>query len=525
MKLVTSAEMRLLEERAVAAGISLDDLMRRAGAAVAGDIVRVFDPVAGRKILVLAGPGNNGGDGLVAAVHLRQAGASVAVFLPAGHSPEDPVLKSALAGGLDIISFEDDPQLDVFDRLLLESDLIVDALFGTGSLRPISGLTANVLDRVAATRRDNPELAVVAIDLPSGVNADTGDVDPHAIPADLTVSLSHPKRGQFLFPGADYTGSVSIVDIGIPEDADIALDTGLLTDAGIRQILPQRPDDASKGTFGRVMVLAGPAEYAGAPVLTCLAAYRAGAGLVTLSARRSLYPVFAAKLTEVTYLLFPETGDDPAEDAPGYIIPRLDECASLVIGPGLGRTAGTARLMARLLESLPAGLSLVLDADALNILAGQAEWWRRLDRVGVLTPHPKEMSRLTGLTVADIQADRIETARRHAIQWQQVVVLKGAHTVIASAQGEVMVSPFANPGLATAGTGDVLAGIIGALTAQGLSPFDAATAGVYLHALAGERVREELGDSGYLASDLLINIPKAVKTIKETGHASGDRYR
>ena len=513
--------MRLLEERAVAAGVSLDELMRCAGAAVADNISRVFSPVSGKSVIVLAGPGNNGGDGLVAAGHLRQAGTSVIVFLPAGHAPDDPVLRSAFDAGVRIVAPEDNDDIELFDRALAEADLVVDALFGTGHLRPFTGVVARVMESVTRARRTNPDLAVIAVDLPSGVDADTGYADPHTIPADLTVSLSHPKRGQFLFPGADFTGSVSIVDIGIPAGADSAIDTELLTDDAVAGLLPSRPADASKGIFGKVMVVGGPPEYSGAPSLACVAAYRAGAGLVTLAARRSLHPVFAARLTEVTHLLLPESGDELAEDAPDYIIPRLGEFASLVIGPGLGKDEATACLLGRLLESMPEGVFPVLDADALNILSASADWWLALHTVGVLTPHPKEMSRLTGLTVEEIQADRIETARRYARQWGQVVVLKGAHTVIAAPDGRVSVSPFANPGLATAGTGDVLSGVIGALSAQGGTPFQSAAVGVYVHALAGELLREDLGEAGYLASDLLLNIPRAIKSLKESGNVTG----
>jgi len=521
MKLVTAAEMRQLETGTVKQGVSLLDLMQNAGKAVADEIAEVLEPVDGKRIIVLVGPGNNGGDGLVAARHLKAAGALVDVYLVAPRKKDDVVYHEALAAGLSPI----EARLDVgFERLreaLFEADVVLDAVFGTGFARPINGAPAASLALVAKTRIERPELSVIALDLPSGLNADTGAVDKSTIPADYTITLGHPKRGFFLFPGADYTGEIIVTDIGIPDGLEDGIATEVLNDYTVLALLPIRPSDAHKGAFGKVLIVAGSAEYIGAAALVCHAACRAGAGLVTLAGKTSLHPIFAAKLMETTHLLLPETSNgDFSPEAAALIAGHLQDFDAVAIGPGLGQAPATVEFVHAVLSSLPKDVRTVLDADALNALSLTPNWWEALPVPAVLTPHPGEFARLSGLPVEQIQSDRIELCRKYAGIWQKVVVLKGAHTVIASAEGKVAVAPNANPALATAGTGDVLTGIIAGLLAQGLSGFEAACAGVYLHAAAAEAVRQNLGDSGMIASDLLIQIPRAMKALKEHDHAA-----
>ena len=278
-----------------------------------------------------------------------------------------------------------------------------------------------------------------------------------------------------------------------------------------RSVLPKRPADANKGTFGRVMVVAGSINYIGAAYLACSGAMRVGAGLVTLATPASLVPIMASKLTETIYLPLPESS--PGAKAIRDVLSSYDV---LLIGCGLGRQPAMASLVKSLLleetKSLPPA---VIDADALNALAGMPGWWRKLTDNAILTPHPGEMSRLAGVSVGDVQADRTGMATEMARGWHKTVVLKGANTVIASPDGRAMTSPFANPGLASAGTGDVLSGIIAGLLAQGLSLENAAACGVYLHGEAGEVVKKRLGDAGMIASDLLPELPLAIKRLKE----------
>ncbi len=521
MKLVTAAEMRLLEEKAVADGVSLLDMMQNAGQAVAQEVAELFEPIEGKRIIILAGPGNNGGDGLVAARHLKAANALVDVYLLSDRDPKDVVLREALAAGLSPIESRMDVGFERLREALGEAAIVLDAVFGTGVSRPINGAIAAALALVAQSRIDRPDLSIIALDLPSGLNADTGAVDKSTLFTDYTVTLGNPKRGFFLFPGADYTGEILVADIGLPEGLDDDIPTALLTEHSVLPLLPTRPADAHKGTFGKALVVAGSAEYIGAAALVCQAAHRSGAGLVTLASKKSLHPIFAAKLTETTHLMLPETSlGEFAPEAAAIVAGRLTDYDAVAIGPGLGQAPALVEFLHSLFISIPSKVKIVLDADALNALALTPYWRLALPRLALLTPHPGEMARLTGLSIDAVQSDRIETTRRHVVDWQKVVVLKGAHTVVAAPDGRVAVSPNANPALAAAGTGDVLTGIIAGLLAQGLSEFDAACAGVYIHAMAAEAVRQNLGDCGMIASDLLIQIPRAMKALKEHDHAA-----
>ncbi|HIE17044.1 MAG TPA: NAD(P)H-hydrate dehydratase, partial [Dehalococcoidia bacterium] len=354
--------------------------------------------------------------------------------------------------------------------------------------------------------------------VPSGLDSDTGAVDPSCPFADATITLGYPKPGLFNFPGADRAGRVIIADIGIPPSLAENIKTELITEDWARAVLPKRPASANKGTFGRVLVVAGSINYIGAAYLACMGAARAGAGLVTLSTALSLQAILAAKLTEVTYASLPEaeTGVIAAEAAPvlqqlapGYQV--------LLVGCGLGQKAQVVEFIKSVLFGLPphSAPTFVLDADALNTLAQISNWWQKLPQDAILTPHPGEMARLVHSSVEEVQRQRLEIARKSAVEWQKVVVLKGAYTVVAASDGRAAISQVANPGLASAGTGDVLTGVIAGLAAQGLSLYDAAVCGVYLHGQAAEMVRWEMGDAGMLASDLLPVLPKVIMKLKQ----------
>ena len=311
-------------------------------------------------------------------------------------------------------------------------------------------------------------------------------------------------------------GKLEVVDIGIPPALAEDAPQELITPERVRDAIPRRPQNAHKGTFGRALVIAGSQRYIGAAVLACQGAARVGAGLVTLAAPESLLPVFASKLTETTFLPLPERDGALSPEASELVLSEAQGYQALLAGCGLGQSPDvSAFLRQTLLTHRYNGPPLVLDADALNIMAQVPEWWKLLRAEAVVTPHPGEMSRLTGADSAQVNADRLNAARSHAAQWGVVVALKGAHTAVGSPDGHVLVSPFANPGLASAGTGDVLAGAIAGLMAQGLSPFDAAACGVYLHGAAGESVRAELGESGMTAGDLLPQLPRAIRRLRE----------
>jgi NAD(P)H-hydrate epimerase len=526
MKIVTAAQMRQIDQECIKLGTPVSTLMENAGKAVAEETRAILGKLENQYILCLIGAGNNGGDGLVAARYLQEWGAKVSVYLCSQRAPDDANLRLAQERGIKCIEASSDKNLKKLDGLLASATCVIDALLGTGKMRPLEGVFKQVLEKVGNARK-NRNFSIIAVDLPSGMDADTGAVDPACPCADITVTLAFPKIGLFSFPGAERVGKLKIADIGIAESLAESITTELITAEWARTVLPKRPLNANKGSFGKVLVNAGSINYIGAAYLACSGAMRVGAGLVTLATAGSLLPILASKLTEATYLPLNESRPGIISVEAADIIHRQSSQYNiLLLGCGLGQNPSTIEFVSSLLlkKGLPA---LVLDADALNILTRIHHWWQQIADDAILTPHPGEMARLCGLTLDEIQSDRPGTARRFAAEWQKTIVLKGAYTVIAAADGRCRISPFANPGLASAGTGDVLAGTIAGLAAQGLKPFEAASLGVYLHGEAGEMIRNELGDAGMIASDLLPALPLIIKRLKnrcQTGaiYVTGD---
>ncbi len=545
VKLITVAEMQRAEREA---GVPVAQLMENAGLAVAQEAWLLLGELAERGIVVLAGPGNNGGDGLVAARHLKDWGADVSVVLlkPRGEddanfaalaarnvmmilpgnvdlpSPahgREPVLSGPGGRGEDTKEAGGEGFSAKIDEALGGAELVIDALLGTGHARPIEGILAEVLERLREARARRLPPRLLAVDLPTGLDADTGAVDKHCVVADHTVALGWSKVGLHTLPGAQFAGRVEVVDIGILPEMGASILTELMTPAWARAALPERPPGAHKGTFGSAMVVAGSPRYTGAAYLACTGALRTGPGIVTLACARSIHPILASKLTETTF--------EPLDDKDGYL--SAEEASSvrralsgrdyraLLVGPGLGQAGYVQAFVKALLPVLGEVGAVILDADGLNNLAKVDRWWQMLKAPTVITPHPGELSRLCGQSTEEIQADRLGVARRCAAEWGVTVVLKGANTVVAAPDGRARLSPFANPGLATGGTGDVLAGAITGLIAQSASggePYEAACLGVYLHGLAGELVRRELGDAGMLAGDVAAALPRAIKELK-----------
>lgn len=513
MKILTAEQMSRIDRECIRLGTPASVLMENAGKAVAEETRQALGAMSSQHILCLIGPGNNGGDGLVAARYLHDWGAGVSLYLCHPRPPDNTNLKLARERGITCVAAADDKDLTGFDGLLTPATCVIDALLGTGRMRPLEGVFQQVLDRVAAARKSR-KLYIMAVDLPSGLDADSGAVDPSCLYADGTVTMAFPKLGLFSFPGAERVGRLKIADIGIPESLAASVTTELITGDWAGAALPKRPLNANKGSFGRVLVSAGSINYIGAAYLACSGALRVGAGLVTLATATSLQPVIAAKLTEATYLPLPESQPGIISPSAAELITRQSgQYSALLLGCGLGHNPATAELVGSLLSGkrLP---TLVLDADALNILAETPGWWQRLTDDAILTPHPGEMARLCGLSVAAVQSDRTGIAGRFAAEWRKTIVLKGAYTVIAGPDGRCRVSPFANPGLASAGTGDVLAGAIAGLAAQGLTLFDAGSLGVYLHGEAGEIIGNMMGDAGMIATDLLPALPVVIKQLK-----------
>ncbi len=533
-KIVTVAQMQEIERGTDAAGHSYAAMMEMAGKSVADAILDRLGAGPAR-VVVLVGPGNNGGDGLVCARYLHQAGIDARVYLWKRRTDPDRDYEHHFAKLMELgaphARLEDDLAADGTLATLLtwlnepdapeELIVIVDALLGTGANRPIGGELATLLDAVRAQLPPSPapadaftpaRLTVVAVDSPSGLNCDTGAIDLHALPADLTVTFANAKRGHYLFPGAGAVGELLVTDIGaLPElVADVgvfALDEGLVADW-----LPSRDANSHKGSFGKVMAAVGSVNFPGAAYLSCTAAGRVGAGLVTGAVAQPVWPVVASKLAEPTWLSLPATAegriDAPAATQVAAALPAYD---ALILGCGLGQSDATRTFVADLLAAdLPPTL---IDADGLNNLARLEEWPDRLPEQVVLTPHPAEMARLCGLDVRTVVANRWDLALEKAAAWGAVVLLKGPYTVIADPGGLLAVLPVATPALATAGTGDVLAGAIGGLLAQGVPPFKAACLGAWIHGRAGLHCEAAIGRAGVVAGDLLPRLPAVIREI------------
>jgi NAD(P)H-hydrate epimerase len=511
MKLVTAAQMRALEDAAFASGTTQPQLMENAGRAIAVAIRERLGGARARRIVVLVGPGNNGGDGLIAARHLYDFGADVLAYVLAPRPGGDTLVESVRSRGIEVVDLSDRATLDGgLQEALDRADVVIDAVLGIGRFRPLDGLLAAVFDQLRGRRAQ-----LFAIDLPTGIDADSGAADPHAAPADLTLTLGFSKIGLHTLPGSEYAGQVEVLDIGLERHAGDSIQTELLTPEWARERLPQRPAESNKGTFGRVLSVAGSVSFTGASALAAIGALRAGAGLVTLAAIPAVRSAVVPAVPEVTYLPVPELDGGIDEPAGDLIVRALPAYSALLIGPGLGLANGTQAVVRGVLTS-PAveGLPVVIDADALNALARLPGWHDELKTLAVLTPHPGELARLVGKSVAEVQQARVDIARECAGSWRQTVVLKGAHTIVARPDGQAIVSPYATAALATAGTGDVLAGAIAGLIAQGVELYDAAGLAVYLHGAAAEAFRDDYGHSGLLASELGPALARAAERLR-----------
>jgi NAD(P)H-hydrate epimerase len=520
LKLVTVAEMQALEKAADAAGHRYATMMEIAGRAVA-DLI-LAQTGARRPVLVLAGPGNNGGDGLVCARYLHEAGVPVRAYLwKRRTTPADDYeghYQKVIHLGIPTAHTDDDPDFVTLQRWLAEGApyIIVDALLGTGNNRPITGQLAVLLDLVRNAIADTGS-SVVAVDCPSGLYADSGEIDPHTLAADETVTFAYAKHGHYQFPGADASGRLHVADIGIDPALAEDLQTFLLDEATVRAWLPKRSNNSHKGSFGKVMAAVGSHNFPGAAFLACSAAGRVGAGLVTGAVVEAVWSVVAGKLPEPTWVPLPTGVDDErgviAEAAAPILLAALAGYSALVLGCGLNKKPTTVRFVHRLLEGAAQLPPTLIDADGLNCLAQLADWPQLLPEAVILTPHAAELGRLCGLSVQEVLPQRWALARQKAAEWQAIVLAKGPYTVIAHPDGRLAVLPIATPALATAGTGDVLSGTIAGLLAQGLDPFAAACAGAWLHGQAGLRCAAALGTAGVVASDLLPTLPQILRAI------------
>lgn len=511
MLIVTASEMREMDERTINEfGLPGRILMENAGIGATRILLKRFPAIVTQQVGVIAGRGNNGGDGFVIARYLSQRGVRVAVFLLTRREEVkgDAAANLLLLAPLSVPVFEvpDESAFNAQLDRMRGQDLWVDAILGTGLEAEVRPYYKSVINFINGTGKP-----VLSVDIPSGLSSDTGRPCGAGIQATITASFAFPKIGHILPPGADLTGQLEIVDIGIPPHivSRVAPRRYLTSPEAIASLIPIRKMDAHKGSTGHLLVIAGSPGKTGAGVMTATSALRTGAGLVSFGVASSLYPVVATQILEAMSMRLPETSYGIlGESSKSAILEASGGKKCIAVGPGLGTMPETRELIRQLIPELD--IPLVLDADGLNCLANSTEILMKAKFPVVITPHPGEMARLVGITPQAVQADRIGCATDFARRFQTIVVLKGARTVIASPDGEVFINLTGNPGMASAGMGDVLTGIIAGLVTQGLSPVSAAQAGVYLHGSAADHLAKKVGPIGFLAGDVMAEIPREI---------------
>lgn len=557
LKLLSRAAIREVERLSIEEeGIGEDELMLRAGTALARRAAAYLQSISAQteqpRVTFLIGSGNNGGDGLVAGrVLAERTHAQVRFYLTRERDAEDPLLQPLTAAGHLITVARDDLRFRVLTQLIASADLVIDALYGIGATPPLRSEASKLLRAIGQALRESPPLPhtitidplaraprparpyLIACDCPSGLNADTGDIDPNTPEVDETVTFIAPKPGLYTFPGAARAGRVTIAPLGLPDTlTPLKSANTFVADAPfIAGLLPARPASSHKGTFGKVLVVGGCAQYAGAPALAAKAAYRSGAGLVTIAAPGMVINTLAGSSLETTWFSLADVQGFISADAAETLLTHGSNYDTWIIGPGMGQHSSTTNFLSRLLAGLThnqdeaapdhasaqssSQASVVLDADALNILADLPEWYSLLPANTILTPHPGEMARLCGTSTREVQAARLTYARDKAKLWRCTIVLKGAHTIVASSDGRAAVLPFKNSALATAGTGDILAGLCGGFAAQRLGPFESALGAAYVHGLAGELAAQALGtERSVIAGDVLGHISQAFASLE-----------
>jgi len=510
MKAATAGQMRLLDKMAIESyGIPGIVLMENAAMAVTNRALEYLKLTAKNDVIVVCGGGNNGGDGLAAARHLYQQGIDTSVFLLAEASKlkGDAAVNFNIAKniGIPIKEVHSDEDIKEFICHLKCADLVIDAIFGTGIKGAIEGVAAHVINAINVYNG-----YVIAVDIPSGINGDTGEVCGCAVEADETVTFALPKIGEIIYPGKKYAGMLTVADIGIPavavDNADICFYYVDRNDIN----LPLRDPDSHKGNYGHVVIIGGSNGFSGAPIMASKAAIRSGAGLVTAVVPSEIYNVVASSSQEVMVRPAPDDGEGRfAADALDIIMDFIKKADAIAIGPGMQVSDDIIYILGTILNNV--NIPVVLDADALNAIAKQPDLLFAKKAPLVLTPHPGEMSRLTGLTVNEVQKNRIKTAADFAKEHDVVLILKGAATVTACPDNHVYINSTGNAGMATGGSGDVLTGIIASLIAQGMKIEEAAYTAVFSHGLAGDMAAKSRGMHGMIAGDIIDNIPMCFK--------------
>ena len=532
MKLVSVHQMKELETQADRNGLSYEQMMANAGLETARVVHQRYFRRQNHKVLGLIGSGNNGGDALVALAHLAAWGWRTQAYPVKEREENDALIDAYLKAGGKLLPAGESGDFPVLRDAIIESDVLLDGVLGTGIKLPLKREIEEVLAYILAIP-DKP--TVIAVDCPSGVDCDSGEAAPECLPAELTICMAAVKQGLLRQPALELCGEILAVDIGLPGDLPAWQKAGMeVVDANLAAAwLPTRPVDSHKGTFGTCLIAAGSINYCGAALLASQAAYRVGAGLVRTAIPGAIYDALAGSLPETTWLILPHTLGVLNAEGARIVRENLGRVNCALLGPGWGMEEETLAFLKHLTGDAGAGSKmgfemaaeeqvrrkreslppLVIDADALKLLARMDKWEEKIG-AAVLTPHPGEMAVLTGLPVEEIQADREKIACEFAARWGQVVVLKGALTIIAAPDGRRALIPVANSALAKAGTGDVLAGMIAGYVAQGVEAFNAASLAAWLHARAGAAAAALIGTpASVVAGDLIASIPQVIKQI------------
>ncbi len=512
MKLALNEEMREVDQITIEKyGIPGVVLMENAGNAVVDEVLKIESSV--QRVLVICGTGNNGGDGFVVARHLHNANKEIRVFI-VGQPKDitgDAELNYQVLRKLDIQidNVNDQGGLMKLEKLIPSQDVVVDAILGTGLVDSVQGIHKGVIETINRLSK-----YTVSVDVPSGVSGNTGKIMGEAVRAKKTVAFALPKIGNILYPGADYNGELVIRQIGIPKKAirEVGMKHHIITRDHITRLLPERPQNSHKGTYGKANIIAGSSGMTGAAILTCKAALRSGLGLLKLYIPESLNLLITTSVPEVVTVPLNEMRRGVINiNQISKIIDDSKDIDVVAIGPGCGTASEMSELVRQMIESVDC--KMVIDADGLNVLAKNVKWLEHRKSEIVLTPHPGEMARLTGLTIEEVTENPIETALQFATEYGVLVVLKSSRTIIATPQGEIFVNLTGNSGMATAGSGDVLTGIITGFIAQGMAPREACILSVYIHGRAGDIMAGRKGEFGLLAGDIVSGLTHTIMEI------------
>ncbi len=511
MKIVSVREMREIDRGAIKElGIPGVVLMENAGQSVVSAMEDFFGLENVRKVTVVCGKGNNGGDGFVVSRCLTNQKINVDTYIVgdissfAGDAKRNLDIIKGL--GLKPKVLRNRSDLRKLRLSLSDSDIVVDAIFGTGFSGRISGIGEKVVKEM-----NQSGLNIVSVDTPSGVDSNNGNISGEAVKADLTVTMGLPKTGQFLYPARHYVGELYVADIGFPEQVieDVDPCGTLVDDEMLRRFIPWRPPNLHKGAFGRLLIVAGSTGMTGAAAMSATSALRAGAGLVYLVIPEHLNSILETKCTETITIPVPQTIDGSISlNAYKEIMDLVSKVDVMAIGPGMSQNQETMGLVRRIVKN--AEIPILIDADGINALVGYTEILKKRKRPTIITPHPGEMSRLINISAEEIERNKIGISKKYASRWGVILVLKGAPTIISEQGGAFWLNPNVNSGLATAGSGDVLTGLIIGFLAQRTTPLAAAVSGVYIHSCAGEILKEKMGEHSIIAGDLIDVIPSAI---------------